>query len=52
MSAENVYDILNRDQLIEIIIGLKDKVIKMNEEYKKIIDLRLYHLERNQNMHM
>ena len=43
---------LSKNQLIEVIVGLKGEVAKLHDDFKKIIDLRLYHLERNQNLFM
>ena len=41
---------LTRDQLMDIIVGMKSEITKAREDYAKIIDLRLYHPERNQNL--
>ena len=41
-----------KETLIEVITNLRSEITKLNEDYKKIINLRLYHLERNHNMHM
>ena len=43
---------LTRDQLMDIIVGMKSEITKAREDYAKIIDLRLYHPERNQNLYM
>ena len=42
---------LNKDELIEVILNLKGEITKMNDDFKKITNLRLYHLERNANMY-
>ena len=47
-----VYKDLSNDQLIQVILGLKGEINKLNDDFKKVVNLRLYHLERNQNMYM
>ena len=41
---------LDKKKLIELVLSLSDTIVKIQEDYKKVTDLRLYHLERNANM--
>ena len=43
---------LTRDQLTDRIVEMKSEIVKAREDYARIIDLRLYHLERSQNLYM
>ena len=48
----NIYNNLSNDELIEVILGLKGEITKLNDDFKKVTNLRLYHLERNHNIYM
>ena len=41
---------LNKEQLVDMVLSLTQTVSKMQEDYKAIINLRIYNLERNMNM--
>lgn len=41
---------LSKEQLIEMVQGLNEKLSKIQEDYQKVINLRLYNLERRMNM--
>ena len=41
---------LSKERLIEIILSVNEKNEKLKDDYQKIINLRLYHLERDLNM--
>ena len=41
---------LEKAELINLVFKLKGDITKMHEDFMKITNLRLYHLERNQNM--
>ena len=49
MSTDNLAD-LSKDDLIKIIGNLKGELTKLNEDFRKVTNLRLYHLERSHNM--
>ena len=49
VTANNL-ETLNKKQLIDMVLTLTDTVSKLQEDYKKVINLRLYDLERNMNM--
>ena len=46
---ENI-ESLDKQQLIQMVISLTNTVSKLQEDYSKVINLRLYNLERNFNM--
>ena len=46
----NNSETLNKKQLIDMVLTLANTVSKRQEDYKKVINLRLYNLERNMNM--
>ena len=46
---ENI-ESLDKKQLIQMVISLTNTVSKLQEDYSKVITLRLYNLERNFNM--
>ena len=48
--AANTLESLDKPQLIEMVLNLNNTVSKLQEDYKHIINLRLYTLERNMNM--
>ena len=48
-SQENLGN-LSKERLIEIILSVNEKNEKLKSDYQKIINLRLYHLERDLNM--
>ena len=41
---------LGKQQLIEMVRNLNQTLSKLQEDYKKIINLRLYNLERSMNL--
>ena len=41
---------LTREKLIEVVLQLKGELTKVTDDFKKLINLRFYHLERNQNL--
>ena len=41
---------LSNNELIELVMKLKSDLTKVTEDFRKITNLRLYHLERNQNL--
>ena len=43
---------LSNNELIELVLKLKCDLTKITEDFRKITNLRLYHLERNQNLYM
>ena len=43
---------LPKEKLVDEIFKLKDDLSKLHEDFVKVTNLRLYHLERNQNMHI
>ena len=49
VTANNL-ETLNKKQLIDMVLTLTNTVSKLQEDYKKVINLRLYNLERNMNM--
>ena len=50
MSNNETLQSLSKDDLIKIINDLKGEVAKLNDDFYKVTNLRLYHLERSQNM--
>ena len=48
----NIYNNLSNGELIEVILGLKGEITKLNDDFKKVTHQRLYHLERNHNIYM
>ena len=52
MTEDNIeLNSLDKDQLIKVVLQLKGEISKLNDDYRKVTNLRLYHLERNQNMY-
>ena len=49
VTANNL-ETLNKKHLIDMVLTLTNTVSKLQEDYKKVINLRLYNLERNMNM--
>ena len=45
-------ELLAKKDFIEIILSLKKEITSLNDDFKKLTNLRFYHLERNQNMHL
>ena len=43
---------LTREQLMDRIVEMKSEIVKVREDYAKIIHLRLYHLERSQILYI
>ena len=43
---------LQKDQLITLVLSLKTQMQTLNEDFRKLTNLRLYHLERGQFMHL
>ena len=43
---------LSKEELLDVIIKLKGDLSKLNEDFFKVTNLRLYHLERNQNLNL
>ena len=41
---------MDKDQLIQMVISLSNTVSKIQKDYAKVVNLRLYNLERNFNM--
>ena len=50
MSTDESLQSLEKDDLIKIIGDLKNEINKRDEDFKKLINLRLYNLERAQNI--
>ena len=46
------HDLLNKKELIDIIIAQKNEIVSLNEDLKKMTNLRLCHLERNHYMYI
>ena len=44
---ENVLDALNKQQLIQMVLNLNQTISKLHEDFQRVTNLRLYHLERN-----
>ena len=42
----------SKNELIDMIMSLKTEVSTITEEYKKLINLRFYHLERSHYMNL
>ena len=40
-------NLLDKNELIKIIIAQKSEIVSVNEDFKKLTNLRLYHLERS-----
>ena len=51
MSTDNL-ESLSKDDLITIIGNLKGELTKLSEDFRKVTNLRLYHLERSHNMYL
>ena len=47
----NALNSLEKNQLIDVILNLKGELTKMTNDFIKITNLRLYHLERSANMY-
>ena len=46
-------NLLDKNELIKIIIAQKSEIVSLNEDFKKLPNLRLYHLERSHHyMHL
>ena len=45
-------NILDKSQLINMVMGLRKEVASITEDFKKITNLRFYHLERSHYMHL
>ena len=45
-------NLLDKNELIKIIIAQKSEIVSLNEDFKKLTNLRLYHLERSHYMHL
>ena len=43
---------LSKEQLMDMVVNLKGEVQTLKDDFMKLTNLRLYHLERNQNMQM
>ena len=43
---------MGKNELIDMIMSLKREVSTITEEYKKLINLRFYHLERSHDMNL
>ena len=46
----NLLKEMSKDQLIEMVMGLNSKISQLHEDFRKVTNLRLYHLERKLNM--
>ena len=44
---ENVLDALNKQQLIQMVLNLNQTISKLHDDFQRVTNLRLYHLERN-----
>ena len=44
--------LLNKKELIDIIIAKKNEIVSLNEDFNTMTNLRLYYLERNHYMHL
>ena len=44
---ENNLDTLNKQQLIHMVLNLNERISKIQEDFQRVTNLRLYHLERN-----
>ena len=51
-NTADVYNNLSKEQLIQIVCDLKGEISKLHDDFKKLTNFRLYHLERNQYMMM
>ena len=40
----------SKEQLIEMVLGLNSKITQLYEDFRKVTNLRFYHLERKVNM--
>ena len=49
LTAENL-EALDKQQLIKMVMDLSTSIIKLQEDYKRVIDFRLYNLERSVNL--
>ena len=43
---------MSKDQLMDMVIQLKGKLTQLTDDFVKVTNLRLYHLERSHNLHM
>ena len=43
---------LDKSQLINMVLGLRKEVTAITDDFKKLINLRFYHLERSHFMHL
>ena len=46
----NDLEALNKEELIKMVLNLSSSIAKLQDDYKRIIDFRLYNLERSVNM--
>ena len=44
---ENNLDTVNKQQLIHMVLNLNERISKIQEDFQRVTNLRLYHLERN-----
>ena len=42
---------LSKEDILKKFVELKDEVFKLKSDFMRVTELRLYHLERNQNMY-
>ena len=49
LTAQNL-EALDKNQLIKMVLDLNTSIIKLQEDYKRVIDFRLYNLERSVNL--
>ena len=47
---ENVLDALNKQQLIQMVLEQNQTISKLHEDFKRVTNLRLCHLERDLSM--
>ena len=46
----NALDELSKEQLVQMVLKLNSTISKMDEDFRKVTNLRFYHLERRVNM--
>ena len=46
----NLLSDTSKEQLIEMVLGLNSKITQLHEDFRKVTNLRFYHLERKVNM--
>ena len=46
----NVLDELSKEQLVQMVFNFNSTISKMDEDFRKVTNLRFYHLERRVNM--